>query len=133
MEEDFYATIKLTTGEEIFGKVLIAKEDCSTVLMINNPVVITEIKTRRQTGYKFEPWLKTTNEDLCIINMDCVITIIENTDKEIHKMHDFFANQLNVSKQITNINSNSKISRKMGYISTIDDAKKLLEKIYNEL
>lgn len=132
MEEDFYATIKLTTGEEIFGRVLVANENNSTLLMISNPVVITEIKTKRATGYKFEPWLKTTNEDLYIINMNSVVTIIENDDAEIHKMHDFFANQLNITKQITNINNSSKVSRKMGYISSIDDAKKLLEKIYND-
>ena len=30
------------------------------------------------TGYKVEPWLKTTREDMFIINMDSVITLSES-------------------------------------------------------
>ena len=133
MEKDFYATIKLITGEEIFGRVLIAKENNCTLLLINNPVLITEVKTRRSSGYKFEPWLKTTTEDLCVINIDSVVTIIENTDDSIHKMHDIFSNQIsNINKKIDSTNSETKLSRKMGYLSNIEDAKNLLERIYKD-
>ena len=31
-------------------------------------------------GYKVEPWLKTTREDMFIINMDNVITLSESMD-----------------------------------------------------
>lgn len=132
MEEDFYATIKLISGEEIFAKVSVSTENDSSVLLVNNPVVVSEIKTRRVNGYKVEPWIKTSNEDLFVLNMNNIITITENNNKEIIKMHDFFLQQVNIAKDSTDRVSTSKVSRRMGYLSTIEDAKNLLEKIYND-
>ena len=33
-------------------------------------------------GYKFEPWLKTSKEDLLIINLEDVLTLVESKDVE---------------------------------------------------
>ena len=78
MEDDFYATIKFKNGEEIFAKVAASEEDDRTMLVIHNPITAVEIKQRGQmVGYKVEPWLKTTKEDMFIINMDNVLTISE--------------------------------------------------------
>ena len=46
MEDDFYATIKLLSGEEIFAKVAATEEDDRTLLLVSNPVVVNEIKSR---------------------------------------------------------------------------------------
>jgi hypothetical protein len=46
IEEDFYATIKLKTSEEIFAKVAASEEEDRTILIISNPIVISEIKSR---------------------------------------------------------------------------------------
>ena len=35
IEEDFYATLKLNSGEEIFAKVAASEEDNRTMLIIN--------------------------------------------------------------------------------------------------
>ena len=64
IEDDFYATIKLKSGEEIFAKVAAEEEPDRTILVVSNPVVIKEVKGRIGIiGYKVEPWLKTTKED----------------------------------------------------------------------
>jgi hypothetical protein len=132
MEEDFYATLKLKTGEEIFCKVLPSEEDDKIMLLLSNPVIVSEINARgNKIGYKVEPWLKTTNEDLFIINIDDVLTISESTDIEIIMMYQSF-----IRKKDTYSNFNKgkpSLTRKMGYISTVDEAKILLEKIYKEL
>ena len=43
MEEDFYASVKLVSGEEIFGEVMPSEENGRTVLIISDPVEIETV------------------------------------------------------------------------------------------
>ena len=126
IEEDFYATIKLKSGEEIFAKVAPSEEEDRTLLLVSNPIIISQIKTRMGVvGYKFEPWLKTTTEDLFILNLEDVLTMSESYDIEIISMYQSYVRQ---SKKV--YGNECKIDRRMGYISNIHDAKEILEKIF---
>lgn len=126
MEEEFYATIKLKTGEEIFTKVMPTEENNSTLLLIVNPITISEFKSRTgMMGYKVEPWLKTTTEDLFVINMEDVLTMTENKDIEMIIAYQQFSRKLSNKKD-----NKPEISRKMGYLANVNDAKELLEKLY---
>ena len=126
IEEDFYATLKLKTGEEIFAKIAPSEEEHDIVLLVTNPIIISEIKNRSgMNGYKIEPWLKTTTEDLFIINMDDVITMNESNDIEMIMMYQSYIRQS--SKDGSN---HSQINRRMGYIANVNDAKEILEKLY---
>ena len=125
MEDDFYATLKLKSGEEVFALVVASEEENRTMLVVHNPVIITAIRTKDTiVGYRLEPWLKTTREDMFVINMDNIITLSESMDHEMIMMHQNFT-------QESNIFSKSKMNRKMGYLSDVNQAKKVLEKIYN--
>ena len=125
MEDDFYATLKLKTGEEVFALVVASEEENRTMLVVHNPVIITAIKAKESiVGYRLEPWLKTTREDMFVINMDNIITLSESMDPEMIMMHQ------NFSKESNNF-SKSKMNRKMGYLTNVNEAKKVLEKIYN--
>ena len=54
MEDDFYATLKFKNGEEIFAKVAASEEDNRTMLVVHNPVLVSEIKGRNGImGYKY--------------------------------------------------------------------------------
>ncbi len=126
IEEDFYATIKLKTGEEIFAKVAATEETDRTLLIISNPITIIEIKNRSGVaGYKIEPWLKTTTEDMFIVNLNDVLTLTESSDIEMIMLHQNYMRQSD-----TKDDNEYKIDRKMGYISSVRDAKEILEKIY---
>ena len=128
IEEDFYATIKLKSGEEVFAKVAASEEEDRTMLIIHSPVTVSEIKNKGGlVGYKVEPWLKTTREDMFIINLDNVITLSESTDLEMINMYQNF---LRDSKR--DPFNQPKMSRRMGYIATVDDARNFLEKIFTE-
>jgi hypothetical protein len=128
MEDDFYASIKLISGEEIFARVMPCVQETNFTLLLNNPVTFSEIKHRNGvTGYKIEPWLKTNHEDMVIISMDKVITISETTDSDVIETHQSFVRKFNSIK-----NKTSTVTRKMGYISSVKDAKTLLEKIYKD-
>ena len=126
MEDDFYATIKFKNGEEIFAKVSASEEEDRTMLVLSNPVMATEVKAKGGlVGYKVEPWLKTTKEDLFIINMTDVLTISESNDVHMISMFQQFVQDSDKMKK-----GEPKISRKMGYISNVNDAKDVLEKLY---
>ena len=127
MNEDFYATIKLKSGEEIFALVGYSEEKDRIFLLLEPPITIEKIRNRGGVqGFRVEPWLKTSKEELFIINMDDVLTISESKDLETIAMHETF------SRQYDDYNQEKKLNRKMGYISTISEAKKSLEKLYNK-
>jgi hypothetical protein len=126
IEEDFYATLKLKTGEEIFAKVAANEEEDRTLLIISNPIIVSEIKSRTGVvGYKLEPWLKTTTDDMFIINLEDVLTLSESSDIEMIMLYQDYMRQSSKEK-----NNQSKINRRMGYIANVNDAKEILEKLY---
>ena len=126
IEDDFYATIKLKSGEEVFAKVAASEEEDRTMLIIHSPVTVMEIKNKGGlVGYKVEPWLKTTRDDMFIINMDSVITLSESSDMEMIVMYQHY---LRDSQR--EYHNQHRLNRRMGYISNVHDAKENLEKIF---
>ena len=126
IEEDFYATIKFKSGEEVFAKVAASEEEDRTMLIVSNPIIVQEIKTRvGVVGYKLEPWLKTTKDDMFIINLQDILTLSESSDIEMIQMYQSFVRQ-------SSKGSEAKLSRQMGYLSSVNDAKDILEKLYNK-
>jgi len=71
MEEEFYAVIKLISGEEIFSKVCPCEEDERTLLILDNPVTIETVNLKQfgLTGVKVNPWIKFTDDSMFIINI----------------------------------------------------------------
>lgn len=126
IEDDFYATVKLKTGEEIFARVVPSEEEEQMFLLVSSPVIVSEVKTRvGVVGYKLEPWLKTTTEDIFVLNLNDVLTMTESSDMEIITMYQTFIRQSYKMR-----NKEAKIDRRMGYIANVNDAKEILEKLY---
>ena len=126
MEEDFYAVIKLISGEEIFSIVCPSEEDDQTMLILNNPVTIEVIMMKQigMQGYKIDPWLKFADDDTFLLNMDKVLTISEVRDEEMIEMYHKFL------RQQDNKNSKNSLSAEMGYLSSVSEARKKFEKLY---
>ncbi len=126
IEEDFYATVKLKTGEEIFAKVAASEEEDKTFLLLSNPITVCEVKNKIGIiGYKIEPWLKTTSEDMFVINKSDVLTMSESSNIEMIMMYQNFVKDSNQQKNVQ-----SGINRRMGYLGNVSDTKKALEKIF---
>jgi hypothetical protein len=126
IEDDFYCTLKLKTGEEIFAKVAASEEDDRTMLLVSNPIIVGEIKNKiGVVGYKVEPWLKTTTDDMFILNMNDVLTMSESSDIEMIMMYQDYIRTSNKQK-----GNNASIDRKMGRIGNVNDMKEILEKIF---
>jgi hypothetical protein len=129
IEEDFYATVKFKSGEEIFAKVAASEEEDRTMLLVSNPITVQEIKSRSGSiGYKLEPWLKTTTDDMFIIKLEDILTLSESSDIEMIMMYQDYIRQAHKG----DADNQSNISRSMGYLGNVNDTKELLEKIFNK-
>ena len=128
IEDDFYGTIKFKNGEEIFAKVAASEEEDRTMLIVHTPVMVSEVKAKGGiVGYKVEPWLKTSREDMFIINMDNILTLSESSDMEMIGMYQNFLEDFKKDNQ-----NNTQINRKMGYLATVNAARGYLEKMYKD-
>ena len=126
IEDDFYATLKLKTGEEIFAKIAATEEEDRTMLLVSNPIIIHELKGKMGVvGYKIEPWLKTTTDDMFIINLTDVLTMSESSDVEMIMMYQDY-----IRASDKNTTNHSPINRKMGRLGNVNDVKEILEKIF---
>lgn len=126
MEEDFYAVIKLVSGEEIFSIVCPSEENGRTMLILNNPVTIEVIVMKQlgMQGYKIDPWLKFADDDTFLLDMDKVLTISEVSNEETIEMYHKFL------RQQKNKDSDNRLTSEMGYISSVAEARKRLENLY---
>tara|TARA_A100001515_G_C4499953_1_gene186327 strand:- start:136 stop:540 length:405 start_codon:yes stop_codon:yes gene_type:complete len=126
IEDDFYATVKFKSGEEIFAKVAASEEEGRTMLIVSHPIIVKELKGRSGiVGYKIEPWLKTTTDDMFIINLNDILTLSESSDIEMIMMYQDYLRSSDKESQ-----NQSSLNRKMGYLGTVNDTKELLEKIF---
>jgi len=129
MEEDFYAIIKLISGEEILSKVCPCDEDDRIVLILDNPITMESI-TIRQLGIstiKVSPWIKFADDSMFVMDMEKVITMTEINDEDLIKMHQKFVRERNKKS------NKSEVTSKMGYLSSIADARISLEKLYKSV
>ena len=128
MEDDFFASVKLISGEEIFSKVSVCEEDDRTLLVLSNPVTLEEVQMKKwgTVGYKVEPWLKTSSDDMFVINFDRVLTISESDNLEIINVYLQYIRDSVLDPS----SSRESLNREMGYISSVVDAKEVLEKLY---
>ena len=128
MEDEFYAIIKLVSGEEIFSLILIDNfQDENTIIALQNPVVMWSNTTPNGTFIKVKPWMELTDEDIFMIHLDKVITMTESKDKKLINLYNHYINEdVNLSKESGVI----KPDYEMGYISTVDEARKKLEKVF---
>ena len=129
MEDDFYASLKLISGEEVFAKVAACDEDNRTLVLLHNPVLVQQIKlpgANITAGYKVEPWMKTNDEDMFVMDMKNIMTMVECHDIEMISIHQRYV------EESSQEGTRSRIDRKMGYISSVSDAKKMLEHLYKK-
>ena len=131
MEEEFYASVKLVSGEEIFGEVLPSEENGRTVLIISDPVEIETVSMNgSHEGLRMMPWLRSMpTEGMIIIPMDRVITVVEaKEESEVVAYYQRFI--------MTNLGQRSsekiKVTKKMGYIISVEKARESLENIFKK-
>jgi hypothetical protein len=130
MEEEFFSTIKLTTGEEIVAKVCYMAEE--NHLLIENPKKVEPIKQRRNgefiEGFVLVDWIHSTYDNMFVLSMDRVITMSE-LDKRIERYY-LSTVEGNSNDEEQGRVPSSQLNQKMGYLGSVNEMKKTLEKIY---
>ena len=135
MEEEFFSTIKLTSGEEIIAKVCYLPDENS--LLVENPMLVEKLTKKQRSnsggGFVLKEWINSTYDTLFIIKMEQIITITE-LDKKIKV---FYLNNLNPSlikesnEDLIGIKPKN-FSKQMGYLGSVKETKQFLEEIYKK-
>ena len=74
MGDEFYAILKLVSGEEIFSLILVDNDqEDDTIIVLQNPVIMWTVATPNGTFIKVKPWMELPNEDIFMIRLDKVI------------------------------------------------------------
>ena len=124
-EEEFYATIKLVTGEEIVSKVSYMPDEDS--LILENPLEVLPVEQTKSSvkvnGFTLVEWIRSTFDQMFVLPKQHILTMTE-TDKKIEVFYKKTLKKLNSGVE------NSQFTRKMGRIGSVKEAKKYLEDIY---
>ena len=127
MNEEFYATIKLVSGEEVFAKVCAFEENDDVLIVLDNPIFIDIGFSNKFNAplIKVAPWINLTDETTFIVDRSKILIMTEVRDQRYIRIHTKYVREKNKSSNRTQITPN------MGYISSIDEARETLEKTYN--
>ena len=127
MGDEFHAVLKLITGEEIFALVSVDENDGDPIIMVSNPVIMKMLHSPAGQYVKIRPWLELPTEELFLLKYDKIVTMSEiSDDKMIH----FYNKYLNDEDIDVELDGKVSLNPKMGLVSTVDDARKSLEKIF---
>ena len=131
MEEEFYATVKLLTGEELVAKVCYLTDEDKVVL--ENPLVVENAKQRKGhievTGFALKEWISATFDNMFVVKRDHIITMSE-IEGEIVDFYEKTLNKLESGKSLAG--RGNKLPRGSGYLGSVKEMKKTLEDIYNK-
>jgi len=133
MGEEFYAVIKLVSGEEIFSLVCIDENNEDPIIILQNPVIMKIIHNHQRSFMKIKPWMELPEEDMFIIKLDKIITMTEVKSKSLINVYKTYINSYDLDTSfLEDENGKVKISDKMGFISTVDEARKKLENLFKD-
>jgi len=119
---EFLAAIKLVSGEELLSMVTSVHDENGDYLIVENPIEVEEvILPNKQAGAKVQPWMKFSREEQFVIPKEHVITIVEVAE-DVEVFYHMSLRKLN----------NDFITDAKGKISTVDEARIKLNKIFNK-
>ena len=127
MGEEFYAVLKLITGEEIFALVSVDENDGDSIIMLSNPVIMKMLSSPAGQYVKVKPWLELPDQDLFLIKYDKIVTMSEVTDKNRIKFYTKYLNEDDVDFEI---DGKVTLNDRMGLLTTVEDARKSLERVF---
>ena len=130
MSDKFLAVVKLKTSEEVLAQIEMSPQ--GDVMSLDYPAMVGESSFTRKPGVsiiKIEPWIKTGREKTYIVEMSNIITICEISDKDVIKAYNKFVKAYYETEEELK-KPKPKMTKEMGYISNVKDARKSLENIF---
>jgi hypothetical protein len=130
MGEEFYAIIKLVSGEEIMSLVMTDDNDGDPIVILQDPIIMKMVTSSQGSYVKVKPWMEMSDDDFFIVKLDKIITMTETKDKRMIGLYNNYINEDNNSIELYEPGGRVKPSPKMGYLSSVEDARKKLERIF---
>ena len=133
MEEDFIATIKLTTGEELISKVSYMPDDDSLVL--DSPMEVTKVDTTNKNirigGFALTEWITSTFDHTFVLPRKHIITMTEVEDDNIKNFYNITVQRQRIElTQFKEASTPQQFTRDMGRLGSVNKTKETLEKLY---
>ena len=133
-ETTFFATVKITTGEEVLSEVLPQTENGTDFFVLSNPIVIAEnhqIDAEKgviMSGLVPRKWMLYANEELTIVYKQHVVSI-----SEMDKFGtEFYKKALLAAKVSSPVKKKVESEKNTGFIGKIEQMRKDLEDKYND-
>ena len=127
MEEEFYSTIKLSTGEELVAKVCYLPEEDS--LLVETPMLVEALTQKkngkRVEGFILKEWIRSSYDDMFVVKMEQIVTMSE-LDEKIKR---FYLGNLDKDYQDENKIKPKKLKNN-GYVGSVEEVKNSLESLF---
>jgi|TARA_Y100000015_G_C2361884_1_gene75638 hypothetical protein len=133
MNDKFFATIKLMTGEEIVGLVEVHEEG----LVIQNPLILEDMSDLQDllgddikvSGLRLSKWIKSTTDNIFFITDTKIVTVNELLEpglthykKAVTQINETF------KKKISKAEDKKKYN---GYRASVEHAREFFEDLFN--
>jgi len=131
MGEEFIAVIKLDSGEEILASVCVDETGEEPIIIAHTPVTMKMINNGMYV--KIKPWMDLADDDMFVFRTDKIITMSEVKDQKVIKIYERYVEEENEENDMNKLlpsGGEVKPDEKMGYVSTVEDARKSLENIF---
>jgi hypothetical protein len=111
---------------------MIDENDGDTIIILQNPVVMKPVTTSTGNSYvKIKPWIEMSSDDIFLIKLDKVITMTETKDIKLIQLYEHYVNDDSV--ELYKPTGQVKPSSTMGYVSSVEEARKNLENIFKDI
>jgi hypothetical protein len=136
MIDEFYATLKLNTSDEILGYVEIHDEG----VIITNPLVLEDmsifedvIDNIQSKGFKLSKWVKSSTDEIFFIRHENIVTIGELIEPGLTYYKKALMQIQNTEKGTFNKNKNVPHKKKYeGHRGSIKEARTKFEKLFKD-
>jgi len=130
--KDMYAIIKLVSGEEVFAQVEEFYDDDVKAILAIDPCIIKEIPSRRQnfSYYKVDAWMKMSDDRIHCIELKHVIYYTRCDNHELIGAYKKWVKSLNKDDEEDTTPVKVGVSTHLGYVSSVEEARDSLEKIF---
>lgn len=131
MREAKFASLKLASGEEIVCYIIdLLDFGDTTSVVIKHPLKL-EYGKRLRKSYKFSPWILFTTLKTFDIPSTHIISVCPIDDKDLEKEHSSFFEE--DDDDVLMLPKDTKKDPTIGYVGSVEEYKRLLERIYKSL
>ena len=131
-EEEFFGIFKLVNGEEVLAKAVLTKDHNESIVFLQDPLCVEIItnpisETKIARGMGFIKWQQLSDEDFYVIREKDILTISAMSKECIFMYESYLKGETTDSR---NEKMEQEPSKHLGYLGSIDQARRLFEKIY---